>query len=100
MLTQLYNQLDGSPMDLIEGCHHLPPDHGYIEAWRILREGYENSNELLESFIAKLFVWEDIEVGDVGLKIYGSYLFNLDMALGDNSCIRQYLKSLVSCRDT
>ncbi|ROT78832.1 WDFY family member 4 [Penaeus vannamei] len=86
-LTQLYNQLDGPPKDLIEGCLHLPPDHGYDEAWRMLREEYENSSELLESFISKLFAWKDIEVGDAeGLKKYGSYLFNVEMALGDNIC--------------
>ncbi|ROT73706.1 WDFY family member 4 [Penaeus vannamei] len=95
-LTQLYNQLDGPPKDLIEGCLHLPPDHGYDEAWRMLREEYENSSELLESFISKLFAWKDIEVGDAeGLKKYGSYLFNVEMALGDNIC-RMELRETIS----
>ncbi|XP_069973539.1 uncharacterized protein [Penaeus vannamei] len=94
-LTQLYNQLDGPPKDLIEGCLHLPPDHGYDEAWRMLREEYENSSELFESFISKLFAWKDIEVGDAGLKKYGSYLFNVEMALGDNIC-RMELRETIS----
>ncbi|XP_069979453.1 uncharacterized protein [Penaeus vannamei] len=62
----------------------------------MLREEYENSSELLESFISKLFAWKDTEVGDAeGLKKYGSYPFNVEMALGDNIC-RMELRETIS----
>nr|XP_027210594.1 uncharacterized protein LOC113803983 [Penaeus vannamei] len=81
-LTHLYNQLDGPPRKLIEGCLHLPPAEGYEMAW------------------TKLLEWKDIDVSDVEeLEEYGSYLFNVQCALRENIMrmeLREVMTKVVS----
>ena len=84
-LTHLYNQLKGAPKNLIQGCLHLnPPGYAYQKAWELLNERYDDSHEQTEAYIKALFDWKSISNGDVeGLEKYGSFLFNVQCALGD-----------------
>jgi len=99
-LTHLYNQLDGPPRKLIEGCLHLPPAEGYEMAWTLLNKEYEDSHNLIEAYIRKLLEWKDIDVSDVEeLEEYGSYLFNVQCALRENIMrmeLREVMTKVVS----
>ena len=40
LLYYLNQHLSGEPKDLIEGCLHMDPEDGYVEARRLLKKEY------------------------------------------------------------
>lgn len=55
----------GEPQDLVKSCQHMPADHGYTEAVRLLQDKYGNELKIAAALMEKAFKWPQIKAEDV-----------------------------------
>ena len=50
----------GGVQEVVESCHHLPPDEGYNEACMLLRKKFGNEYHMAFSYETKALDWPNI----------------------------------------
>lgn len=69
LLYYLHQHLEGEPADLIQGCLHMSPDEGYVEARRLLQKEYGDPYKISTSYLNKILQWSPVRFDDnQGLK--------------------------------
>lgn len=64
LLYYLNQHLEGEPADLIQGCLHMNPDEGYIEARRLLQKEYGDPYKFSNAYLNKILHWSPIRFDD------------------------------------
>ncbi|XP_068735651.1 uncharacterized protein [Montipora capricornis] len=69
LLYYLNQHLEGEPADLIQGCLHMSPDEGYLEARRLLQKEYGDTYKIPAAYLNKILQWSPVGFDDnQGLK--------------------------------
>lgn len=55
----------GEPRNLVKSCQHMPADHGYTEAVRLLQNKYGNELKIAAALMEKSFKWPQVKAEDV-----------------------------------
>ena len=50
--------------ELIESCHHLPPDVGYEEARKLLKKKFGDQYRVASAYESKALAWPPLKVED------------------------------------
>ena len=81
-LYYLYQHLTDGPRDLVEGCMHMPPDQGYMQARELLETEYGDSFKLSAVYLSRIQEWPTIRTDDYeSLKQFALYLTKCKMAM-------------------
>lgn len=74
----------GEPRDLVKSCQHMPADHGYTEAVRLLQDKYGNELKIAAALMKKAFKWPQIKAEDVKtLNAFSLFLVSCRNAMED-----------------
>lgn len=61
LLYYLNQHLESEPVDLTQGCLHMDPDAGYIEARRLLQKEYGDPYKISTAYLNKILHWDPIK---------------------------------------
>lgn len=59
-----WNSTLEEPRDLVKNCQHMPEDHGYAEATRLLCERFVNELNIATALMQKEFKWLEMKSED------------------------------------
>ena len=89
LLYYLNQHLKGEPADLIQGCLHMSPDEGYLEARRLLQKEYGDPYKISTAYLNKILQWSPIRFDDnQGLKRLSIFLTKCTIAMKSISYMR------------
>ena len=89
LLYYLNQHLEGEPADLIQGCLHMNPDEGYVEARRLLQKEYGDPFKISTAYLNKILRWAPIRFDDnQGLKRLSIFLTKCTVAMKNISYMR------------
>ena len=55
----------GQPRDLVQSCHHLPPELGFQRAKALLTEHFGSEYKISSAYMDKIINWPSIKPEDV-----------------------------------
>ena len=86
LLYYLNRHLEGEPADLIQGCLHMDPDNGYMEARRLLQKEYGDPYKISTAYLNKILHWAPIRYDDSqGLNRLSMFLTKCRIAMKSTS---------------
>lgn len=89
LLYYLNQHLEGEPADVIQGCLHMSPDDGYVEARRLLQKECGDPYKISTAYLNKILHWAPIRFDDnQGLKRLSIFLTKCSVAMKNISYMR------------
>lgn len=55
----------GQPRELVQGCQHMAPEHGYAVAKEFLQKHFGNQYKIASAYMEKALAWQTIKAEDV-----------------------------------